>query len=211
MINNFKRENILLWRRQAAFADATALYGYKFENDNGSVPQMKEAHAYVENWNKIRNENLGLLFWGLTGNGKTFAAACIANALIEQLVDVRMCTFGSILNHLPGMSAREKDDYLRSFRTCDLLILDDFGMERRTDYAREQIFGIIDGRYLAKKPTIITTNLSLQELKDPCDITEKRIFDRILEMCIPVCFDGESLRLAKAKENLKLYKQLTGK
>ena len=109
------------------------------------------------------------------------------------------------------MTVREKDDYLKSFRICDLLILDDFGMERRTDYAREQIFGIIDGRYLAKKPTIITTNLSLQELKDPCDITEKRIFDRILEMSIPVCFDGESLRLEKAKENLKLYKQLTGK
>lgn len=211
MIDNFERENILLWRRQAAFGDATALYSYKFENDNGSVPQMKEAHAYVENWHKMRNENLGLLFWGLTGNGKTFAAACIANALIEQLVDVRMRTFGTILNHLPGMTAREKDDYLKNFRSCDLLILDDFGMERRTDYAREQIFGIIDGRYLAKKPTIITTNLSLQELKDPCDITEKRIFDRILEMCIPVCFDGESLRLAKAKENLKLYKQLTGK
>ena len=211
MIDNFERENILLWRRQAAFGDATALYGYKFENDNGSVPQMKEARAYVENWHKMRSESLGLLFWGLTGNGKTFAAACIANALIEQLVDVRMCTFETILNHLPGMTAREKDDYLKSFRTCDLLILDDFGMERRTDYAREQIFGIIDGRYLAKKPTISTTNLSLQELKDPWDITEKRIFDRILEMCIPVCFDGESLRLAKAKENLKLYKQLTGK
>ena len=211
MIDNFEKENILLWRRQTAFGDATALYSYKFENDNGSVPQTKEAHAYVENWHKMQNENLGLLFWGLTGNGKTFAAACIANALIEQLVDVRMCTFGSILNHLPGMTAREKEDYLKSFLTCDLLILDDFGMERRTDYAREQIFGIIDGRYLAKKPTIITTNLSLQELKDPCDITEKRIFDRILEMCIPVCFDVESLRLAKAKENLKLYKQLTGK
>ena len=211
MIDNFERENILLWRRQAAFGDATALYGYKFENDNGSVPQMKEARAYVENWHKMRSESLGLLFWGLTGNGKTFAAACIANALIEQLVDVRMCTFETILNHLPGMTAREKDDYLKSFRTCDLLILDDFGMERRTDYAREQIFGIIEGRYLAKKPTIITTNLSLRELKDPCDITEKRIFDRILEMCIPVCFDGESLRLTKAKENLKLYKQLTGK
>ncbi len=210
-MNDFERENILLWRRQVAFGDATALYEYRFENDNGLVPQIKEALAYVENWHKMRRESLGLLFWGLTGNGKTFAAACIANALAEQLVDVRMCTFGMILNHLSGMTAREKDDYLKNFRTCDLLILDDFGMERRTDYAKEQIFGIIDGRYLAKKPTIITTNLSLQELKDPCDITEKRIFDRILEMCIPVCFDRESLRLTKAKENLKLYKQLTGK
>ena len=184
----------------------TAHTGQKVPTNNKKKRHEKENYYQHE-----EDESLGLLFWGLTGNGKTFAAACIANALIEQLVDVRMCTFGTILNHLPGMTAREKDDYLKSFRTCDLLILDDFGMERRTDYAREQIFGIIDGRYVAKKPTIITTNLSLQELKDPCDITEKRIFDRILEMCIPVCFDGESLRLTKAKENLKLYKQLTGK
>lgn len=109
---------------------------------------------------------MDLLFWGLAGNGKTFTAACIANALIDQFVDIRMCTFGAILNRLPGMSVREKDDYIKSLRTCDLLVLDDFGMERRTDYAREQIFGIIDGRYLARKPTIITTNLSLQELKN---------------------------------------------
>lgn len=211
MMDDLERENFLLWKRESAFGDATALYGYQFEKDNGSVPQIETARAYAENWNKMRQENLGLLFWGLVGNGKTFAAACIANALIEQLVDVKMCTFGAILNRLPGLSAKEKDDYLKSFRTCDLLILDDFGMERRTDYAREQIFGIIDGRYLTRKPTIITTNLSLQELKTPCDITEKRIFDRILEMCIPVCFDGESLRLEKAKENLKLYKQLTMK
>lgn len=211
MMDDLERENFLLWKRESAFGDATALYGYRFEKDNGSVQQIENARTYAENWNKMRQENLGLLFWGLVGNGKTFAAACIANALIEQMVNVKMCTFGAILNHLPGLSAKEKDDYLKSFRTCDLLILDDFGMERRTDYAREQIFGIIDGRYLARKPTIITTNLSLQELKNPCDITEKRIFDRILEMCIPVCFDGESLRLEKAKENMKLYKQLTAK
>ena len=211
MMDDFQRENLLLWKREAAFGDATALYGYRFQNDNGSVPQMKEARTYVENWNTMKRENLGLLFWGLAGNGKTFAAACIANALIERFIDVKMCTFGTILNRLPGMSAREKDDYIKCFRNCDLLILDDFGMERRTDYAREQIFGIIDGRYLSRKPTIITTNLSLQELKNPCDITEKRIFDRVLEMCIPVCFDGESLRQEKAKENMKLYKQLTGK
>ncbi len=211
MMDDFQKENLLLWRREAAFGDAAALYGYRFEKDNGSVPQMKEARDYADNWNNMKAENLGLLFWGLAGNGKTFAAACIANALIDQFVDVRMCTFGTILNRLPGMSAREKDEYIKIFRTCDLLILDDFGMERRTDYAREQIFGIIDGRYLAKKPTIITTNLSLQELKSPCDITEKRIFDRVMEMCIPVCFNGESLRQEKAKENLKLYKQLTGK
>ena len=84
-------------------------------------------------------------------------------------------------------------------------------MERRTDYAQEQVFGIIDGRYLARRPLIVTTNLSLQDLKHPDDLNEQRIFDRILELCVPVCFDGPSLRQEKAKEKLALYRELTGR
>ena len=159
-------------------------------------------------------ENLGLLFWGKPGNGKTFAAACIANHLLEREgmfePTVKMTTFGTILNKLPGMTAQDREWYLEGLRKCDLLILDDFGMERQTNYAREQVFHIIDSRYLARKPLIVTTNLSLQELKHPTDMDRQRIYDRILEMCIPVCFDGESLRQEKARENMKRYLQLTG-
>ncbi len=153
--------------------------------------------------------NLGLLFWGQSGNGKTFAAACIANALCEQMLDVRMLTLGTMLNKLPGMGLHDKEWYLASLQKCDLLIVDDFGMERRTDYAQEQIYTLINGRYLARKPMIVTTNLSLNDLKSPETITEQRIYDRVLEMCVPVCFDGESLRQDKAKEKLRLFKELT--
>ena len=153
--------------------------------------------------------NLGLLFWGQSGNGKTFAAACIANALCEQMLDVRMLTLGTMLNKLPGMELRDKEWYLASLQKCDLLIVDDFGMERRTDYAQEQVYGLINGRYLAKKPMIVTTNLSLNDLKSPETITEQRIYDRVLEMCVPICFDGGSLRREMAKEKLRTYKELT--
>ena len=122
-----------------------------------------------------------------------------------------MTTLATVLEKLPAMSFQEKSRYLDSLRGCDLLILDDFGMERRTDYAQEQVFSIIDGRYLTQKPLIITTNLSLKEMKDPEDMAEMRIFDRILEVCVPVCFDGPSLRQGKAKEKLALYKELMGR
>lgn len=205
------RRSRLYQRQETAFGKSGALYSYRFENDNGSVLAVSEARNYVEHWDEMRQNNVGLLFWGLPGNGKTFAAACIANALCEQWVDVRMTTLGCALNALPSMTPQDKLFYLESLKNCDLLILDDFGMERRTDYAQEQVFGIIDGRYLAQKPLIVTTNLSLQELKQPEDITEQRIFDRILELCVPVCFDGPSLRQGKAKEKLALYKELTGR
>lgn len=200
-------------RHRTTFGRASALIHYRFDRDNGSVPQLREARNYVAHWEDMRQNNLGLLFWGMPGNGKTFAAACIANALIEDpspfSTQVRMATLGTILMELLAKSPQEKQEYLRDLTDCDLLILDDFGMERQTDYAREQVFHLIDGRYLSRLPLIVTTNLSLQELKNPKTMAEKRINDRILEMCVPVCFDGESLRVQAAKENMQQYRALT--
>ncbi len=205
------RRSRLYQRQQTAFGSAAALRTHRFENDNGSVPALAEAKRYVEHWEEMRQNNIGLLLWGRPGNGKTFAAACIANALCEQWMDVRMTTLATVLEKLPVMSFQDQSRYLDSLRGCDLLILDDFGMERKTNYAQEQVFSIIDGRYLARKPLIVTTNLCTKDLKDPEDMTELRIFDRILELCVPVCFDGPSLRQSKAKEKLALYKELMGR
>lgn len=211
-MKEFFRQQRLAEKQREAFGDSGTLCQYRFDRDHGQVPQMEQARKYVAHWEQMRMDNLGLLFWGRPGNGKTFAAACIANALLErdglESSTVKMITFATIINKLPGMSAQDKEWYLEGFRSCDLLILDDFGMERQTDYAREQLFQLIDGRYLARRPLILTTNLSLRELKQPVDLAQQRIFDRVLEMCVPVCFDGESLRQQKAKENLQRYKAL---
>ena len=62
---------------------------WKFENDNGRSHRCT-THRYVEQWQTMRAENLGLLLWGGVGTGKSFLAGCIANALMEQEVPVRM-------------------------------------------------------------------------------------------------------------------------
>ena len=200
-------------RRAETFGEASALYHCRFELDNGTVPQMEQARKYVQHWSEMRKNNLGLLFWGQPGNGKTFAAACIANALIESSnpfpPTVKMTTVGTILNRLPSLSAADKEYYLSHFLNADLLILDDFGMERQTDYAREQVFHIIDGRYLAKRPLLVTTNLSLNHMKNTTDLAEKRIYDRVLELCVPVFFSGESQRPGRAKANLEAFRAIT--
>ncbi len=70
-------------------------------------------------------------------------------------------------------------------------------------FALEQIYNVIDSRYIASKPLIITTNLSLSELQDRGIQTDyRRIYDRVLEMCVPIFFDGESKRKDKAEEKL---------
>ena len=202
-------------KQREAFGEASSLYHCRFEQDNGTVPQMEQARKYVQHWSQMRENNLGLLLWGQPGNGKTFAAACIANALLESSdpfpPTVKMTTFGTILNRLLSLSVADKAYYLSHFLNADLLILDDFGMERQTDYAREQVFNIIDGRYLTKRPLIITTNLSLQEMKTTTELAQKRIYDRVLEMCVPVFFSGESQRPGRAKANLEAFRAITGK
>ena len=66
-------------------------------------------------------------------------------------------------------------------RRYELLILDDFGTERGSEFAQEQMFHIVDSRYRSQLPMIVTTNLTLDELKEPQDLGRARICDRLLD------------------------------
>ena len=72
----------------------------RFTDDDGTNSAMKTLREYVKNWEQMRDENKGLFLYGAVGTGKTFGAACVANALIEQLVPVYMSTFSTVLNGL---------------------------------------------------------------------------------------------------------------
>ena len=89
-----------------------------------------------------------------------------------------------------------------------LLVIDDFGMERGTEYALEQIYNIIDSRYRSRKPLIVTTNLTLTELKKPQDTAHARIYDRLLELCTPIACTGPSMRKDIGQAKLNLLKTL---
>ena len=88
-IRQQKHSELVRRLKAEGFSD-TAMLDWNFENDDGRAPQMHYAHRYVERWQTMRAENLGLLLWGSVGTGKSFLAGCIANALIEQEVPVRM-------------------------------------------------------------------------------------------------------------------------
>ena len=155
---------------------------------------IQRARKYVENWQKVKAENFGLLLWGSVGTGKSFIAACIANALLEQGVPVLMTNFSKILNQMGGMYSDDRYQYIASFSHYPLLIIDDLGIERSTEYALEQVYAVIDERYKAGLPVIITTNLTMEELRQPEDVAHARIYSRVLEMCTPVQITGEDRR-----------------
>lgn len=92
--------------------------------------------------------------------------------------------------------------------SASLVILDDLGAERNTDYALEIVYNVIDSRYRSRKPMIITTNLTLSEMQNPPDIRYSRIYDRIFEVCYPVEFTGKSLRMKEAASRFDDMKSL---
>lgn len=183
-----------------------ALRQFTFANDKGYNPEMRVAQKYVENWEHMEREATGLLLWGGVGTGKTYMAACIANALLDQ--GVMMSNFSRVLSDLPGMFSGDRNRYLDSFNRFRLLIIDDFGAERSSEFALEQVFNIIDGRTRARKPLIVTTNLTLSELKNPDSLAKARIYDRLLERCVPVRIHNRNLRRENAQEHLQSMKKL---
>ena len=192
--------------KRRGFTDS-AMQEWTFANDNGKCQQMKHAHFFVEHWEIMRRENIGYLLWGGVGTGKSYFAGCIANALMEQEVSVRMTNFALILNDLTA-SFEGRNEYIARLCRAPLLILDDFGMERGTEYGLEQVYSVIDSRYRSRRPLIVTTNIPLQNLQHPQDTAHARIYDRLLEMCAPIRFSGENFRRATAQDKLARLKNL---
>ena len=185
-----------------------ALRQFTFANDKGYNPEIRVAKKYAEHWEEMEREASGLLFWGGVGTGKTYLAGCIANALLDQGVTVMMTNFSRVLSDMPGMFSGDRNRYLDSFNRFRMLIIDDFGAERSSEFALEQVFNIIDGRTRARKPLIVTTNLSLPELKHPDSLAKARIYDRLLERCVPVRVHNRNLRQENAQAQLQRVKKL---
>jgi DNA replication protein DnaC len=184
------------------------LSSWTFENAAFHTEQMEYAKRYVDHWKEMCKEGSGCLFWGLRGRGKTYAAASIANALIEQEIPVYMTNLARILKDIQCNDRENKNYYVERLCNYPLLIIDDLKTERDTSYAAEQVYDVINSRYLSGKPMIITTNLPLNELQDSEDETYARIYDRILEVCVPVRFAGEDVRKKLGQERFQNFKDM---
>ena len=173
-----------------------------FERSKRKNDQMVKCQNYVAAWDKMKSQNIGLLLWGDIGTGKTYFAACIANALLEKEVSVRMLNFSHILN--TGFEGR--NDLIASACRCSLLIIDDFGSERATEFGLEIIHSVLDARYSCGKPMIVTTNLPLMTIHNPADVMHKKIYDR-LQNCVPIKFVGESIRKEIGSQKMEEFRQ----
>lgn len=195
--------------RRLGFAD-DRMREWTFANDDNGNPALTKAmQNYVANFDRLKAEGKGLLLYGSVGSGKTFAACEVANALIDKGHPVLVTNFAKLVNILQEQF-NTRQTYIDSLNKFSLMVIDDLAAERDTEYMLENVYNIIDARYRAGLPMIITTNLSGAELKNPDNISKERIYSRLLERCFPIEVNAKDRRKAALKGSYASMKHILG-
>ena len=194
MEQSYRREKA----RNYCFSEYQGYMSCTFETDDMQEPGLsRQMRNYADNFGRFLKDGNGLLFCGNVGAGKTFYSACIANKLIDDGYSVMFSNFVTMIHRIQDETYKGLK-IMDEIRKCDLLIIDDLGVERDTEFMREHVYNIIDTRYRMGKPIIVSTNLTGDELKNPKDVTSSRIYSRIMERCLPIVFNGPNRRKRNA-------------
>lgn len=186
-----------------------------FQPTSENQKALRVCAAYADNFREKLPKNNpepgrnGLFITGPKGTGKTHLAAAIANQLMQQGTPVICMTMIDLLERIKRTYEQNRQyggeisegSVLDTYKRVQLLIIDDMGKEPATEWAVSKIYAIINARYEAYMPTIITTNYTDAELvrrltpKDSGDpTTADATIDRLREMCAAIVTTGESWR-----------------
>lgn len=161
--------------------------------------RFDKLRSFAENFEEMKKSGAGLYIWsGKKGSGKTMSVCALANELLEKDYQVRFATSARILqeirNTYSNSSEYTESRMMSDLKTCELLIIDDFGVEKVTDWAQEKMYEIINERYLAERPTIFTANTDIKDLP-----YNERITSRIEYMCVNIHYPEVSVRSVMGK------------
>ena len=179
----------------------------------------KEMYLFATNFNyalEEKDDYVGYLFAGDVGNGKTFLANCICNELKQQGYTVLSFSLGNYLRKIQdGYSdgGKVESNLLSIVKEADMVFIDDLGSEKVSEeWGKAALFALIDERYRAHKPMIITTNLTKAQLEEQFLFRgTRKIVDRILEMCELKPFTWESKRVSKRKKQMSFVDKIKQK
>jgi DNA replication protein DnaC len=166
-----------------------------FEADNPHLKQiLSEARAYIATFSTAPEDDgsacRGLVLRGPEGTGKTHMAVAILRAVISQGYQAMFYNVSDLFLDLRRTMTEEgksqsEADLIHPLRSADLLVLDDLGMERASDYTREILYTVINSRYAEDRATIITTNCNKNELLERLG---RSTTSRLQEMCLDLPF-----------------------
>ena len=158
------------------------------------------ARRFVESYPAV---SAGVLIVGPVGVGKTHLAV----AILAELLDVKaargvFCDFTELLDRIQasfGRSGEESsDDILAPYRDAELLVLDELGARRPSDWARDVLYGLLNTRYNRKRATILTSNFADEAEKPGGETLELRVGSavrsRLAEMCQLLTITGPDYR-----------------
>lgn len=177
-----------------------SLSNYHPEKGNGSqLLAFNYAYRLVCEYPAI---DRGLLLMGSVGIGKTHLSAAILRDLIERGVPCLFYEFGSLLKEIQdsynAASQSSELQVLAPAVEAEVLVLDELGASKPTDWVRDTMMQIINSRYNDKKLTIFTTNYLDRRHTERDETLEDRIGvrmrSRLYEMCMTVHIEGEDYR-----------------
>lgn len=171
----------------------------------GQLAAYSEAKSYALTFGDALEDGGGLYFYGNNGTGKTHLAAAIALELLSQNVCVVFRTFEDLLRDIKETFADERSEkeVFKAYTEADLLIIDDLGKGRCTEWSTAMLFSIVNARYEDCKPMIVTANYSFDELAD--ELTPKGCSDgdalgvvsRLKGCCKPIPMFGDDMRVKR--------------
>ena len=168
---------------------------------------LRVCHHFIDTFS---SEFHNILLYGDTGVGKTFLTHCIAKELMDYSYSVIYFSAAGLFDFLAKNTFGKRDeideDALSHICSCDLLIIDDLGTELANSFTVSQLFVILNERILRKEATIISTNLSLEDIKA---IYSERIFSRISSSYSMLRLTGDDIRIQKKLLNLGGTKDVT--
>lgn len=174
---------------------------YEYYQDE-DLSRFKNAVITCQNFIKNFNSDYhNLFFYGTVGTGKTFLSNCVAKELIESGHSVIYFSAAGLFDLLSRYSfdyknrEEERERYADLYQ-CDLLIIDDLGTELTNQFVASRLFSLLNERHMGKKATVISTNLSLEELRDRYS---DRIFSRITSHYELCKLTGPDIRMHKKR------------
>lgn len=161
----------------------------KFEETEENRDAFQSCLKYALNYEKIEKKGYGIYLHGTCGTGKTYLAACIGNLLLNAGKEVVLANVNTILTEIRYSYSQRGSErgIVERYMTAGLMIFDDIGTEKYAkaneslSFAQDKFFQIIDGRYVRRKPTIFTSNYTLEQLVNERGMMVKTV-DRIAEM-----------------------------
>lgn len=210
--NCYKKNLIDVYHRTSDFNDLIREYTFTnfkldlYDNEEGPYPLsprenmaniLETCLGYIRNFSNIQSN---LLFFGSPGTGKTFLSSCVAKELLDAGHLVVYRTADGLIQNLKEVKFHENVELLDLLLNCDLLIIDDLGTELTTEFSKVELFNFLNAKLLRKKKMIISTNLTLENLKNKYD---ERIYSRLVGDFNIYKFLGEDLRIKKNHERTK--------